>query len=478
MRPPISLPEQLQDMICGPIFMDDGNLEIFRGYHHSAVPELKLFLNASMDEVRLFHAEQAAEKILQLSDIDDSSYFRKAVLLRELTASMGYEKQRDHAAHTVHNYLLGWFFVLNSTVIREEVKRQFTWRLGAGCVVKQFTGIWGIPSLLHDIGYLFEGSVRSNELSLGSDMALKGAKYANEFFSHHFWEAMKVQTKGEKDCIQKLAGVNPPSISGNSIIEIADALRQLPALRAIQKELDKSALNKGKHGECPQLEFDAFRLWEQNYRYFGNTTMADRVGRLRTSYEELLTRGLPKLAVRVLDHGVSGALLQLQVSAFWFEVFFQLRDHEAIPKLDARVKELFCERPEAKVDIDIEWFWAAIVWNTAAVAFHNIAQTGETWPGTPVGVDLRISVEDDVLTYLGILVDVLEEWDRYSMHRNSVFTGVKSLPVQSKDVDLGAESDGRIIIKYPNVDIANDVRKAMNKSLLGWEKIVDIQPSA
>ena len=445
--------------------------------------DLKQFLEATIDEVRLHYAERAAHATLALTDIDDSRYFRKAVLLRELKSTMGYEKQRDHAAHTVHNYLLGWFIVLNSSEVRTQAKRQFAMRFDEECVEQNFMNLWAIPSLLHDIGYLFEGSSPTSEFSLGNESALMGAKYANEFFKHHFWEATEIKTAADKRCVLWLAQVAVPSISGNSIIEIADALRELPSVNHIQSKLRECiAARNISSDEAPRsilnLESDAFSLWEENYRFFGNTTMAERVVHLRTAYETLLTDGLPKAGIRVLDHGVCGALLQLQVSAFWFEVYLGLRKQIVDLPRERSVIATFCDKVEQKVKIDVNWFWGAIVWSTAAVAFHNIAQIGKQWPGAPETIDLRIRIEDDVVTYLGILVDVLEEWDRYSMHRNSVFTGAKSLPLQSKDVGLGVGTDGRIIVVYPDIDIANKVQKSLDQSLLFWRTIVEIRPTA
>src|SRR4051812_45956114 len=82
---------------------------------------LNAFLGATMDEVRLFHANRCVEEILRPLDMEDAHFFRKGVLRREVTGNVSYPKQRDHSAHTLHNYLLGWYYREHSPAVQAAI---------------------------------------------------------------------------------------------------------------------------------------------------------------------------------------------------------------------------------------------------------------------------------------------------------------------------------------------------------------------
>ena len=181
---------------------------------------------------------------------------------------------------------------------------------------------------------------------------------------------------------------------------------------------------------------------------------------------------MPGPGVRIIDHGIAGALLQLQFLVRFAEIQSALLDKN-IPgnKIPRAIHDAF--------DLDLKkftppsWIWQGLVWATAAVAFHNVAQAGKVWLGAEQESDLRISLKEDALTYLGILVDIIQEWDRYSVSRESIFSG--KLPVQAKDVEIGTTDKGQIWVIYPNQKVADKVRDALNSSLKNWSRIVKIE---
>src|ERR1700730_1626740 len=75
---------------------------------------LERFLTATMDEVRLTTSNRAVLEVLKTIGLADFAQFREAVLRRELSGTIAYEKQRDHSSHTLYNYLLGWYFFAHS----------------------------------------------------------------------------------------------------------------------------------------------------------------------------------------------------------------------------------------------------------------------------------------------------------------------------------------------------------------------------
>jgi hypothetical protein len=468
------LPKQLTQMAFG---AKGAPRTPFRD-RHAGIPDehyehLSRFLNATMDESRLFHAEKFARYVLKETDIDDLRYFRRAVLTRELSATIGYQRQRDHAAHTLHNYLLGWFFLIHCDAVRDEARRQFERRIErpGWSEIDYFYSIWPIASLLHDIGYLFEGSVSTRDFRSASETAARGAEYANDFFTHHFWHELGLETAAEKQCALRLAGIEMPAVDGTTLVAIADSLRLLPSMNAINKQL--AAVPHSGPRDIELLR-DAFQLWAQHYRSFGSDKMAERICCLRTADEEMMTNGLPGTVHRVLDHGIYGALLQLQVSTLWFSLFSAVASiAKPSDPVEARVWETF-NSPSVINKSHVAWFWSAIVWTTASVAFHNIAQMGKRWPGSPDDADLRLRLDEDVLTYLATLVDILEEWDRYTVARESIFKAQEDLPIQATEVQIGVGKDGSIRITYPTRSAVSKVYEALEKSLVGWQAFVKV----
>jgi hypothetical protein len=83
-----------------------------------------------------------------------------------------------------------------------------------------------------------------------------------------------------------------------------------------------------------------------------------------------------------------------------------------------------------------------------------------------------LQLDEDPLAYLGILVDCIQEWDRYTVSRESVIAGV--LPLQGADVKLANEGE-RIQIDYSDPDRAAKVCKDLDNSLSDeWKQILDI----
>jgi hypothetical protein len=119
------------------------------------------------------------------------------------------------------------------------------------------------------------------------------------------------------------------------------------------------------------------------------------------------------------------------------------------------------------------WWWVSLVWATAATALHNVQQQESPWPGCVEAIQ-PLGLKEDPLAYLGILVDVLQEWDRYTVFRDSIFTG--RLPLQGKDVRLSVY-EGRVRIDYGDSGRARKVRAALKTALMGWERIVTVLPA-
>ncbi|MGZ8906873.1 MAG: hypothetical protein ACXW1U_14265 [Methylobacter sp.] len=72
------------------------------------------------------------------------------------------------------------------------------------------------------------------------------------------------------------------------------------------------------------------------------------------------------------------------------------------------------------------------------------------------------------------MVDLLQEWDRYTVSRESAFSGAE--PLQNIDVELSYSN--RIQLKYPEGGNGKgwheNVRDILEKNLKDWKKIVNL----
>ena len=151
----------------------DRALEMAYGLFHrgieDSVPNLTNVFSVSADQDRLHYAEEYALAVMRLSDLGDFTWFRRGVLLRETVPTTRYPEQRDHSVHTLHNYLLGWYFFVNSPVVRDHFQKAFharNLRTDLGSIITRFGELWCFTSLLHDIGYLFEGEIPNDSATL------------------------------------------------------------------------------------------------------------------------------------------------------------------------------------------------------------------------------------------------------------------------------------------------------------------------
>ena len=124
------------------------------------LPLMQKFLFSTNDESRLKYALEVSRIILKITDFDDAQYFRESLLRREITGKIRYTNQRDHTSHTLYNYLLGIYIHDKSKYFKDSFNNYIKVKHGSN-IGSQFISIWPFVSVLHDIGYIFEGSVKS-----------------------------------------------------------------------------------------------------------------------------------------------------------------------------------------------------------------------------------------------------------------------------------------------------------------------------
>ncbi len=435
-------------------------------------------LDVRGDQDRLVFAEQYAEHVLDITDMKDAMWFRRGVMLKENIPSTRYPRQRDHTIHTLHNYFLGWYLFINSPKVAKEFRKALLVR---GIVSKtdksiifKFGELWCFASLLHDIGYLFEGEIPKQKMALVDQGIREGMDWVSEYFHELFWKEWNLRGVDERRNARALFEFDgEPTLDGGAG-RIIHFLRDLGTLENVQAAIVSET---GDTGNLPKLSPDAFRVWELNYRSFGQPQMAERIKGLEEALYSVSEDGIPGSAVRVLDHGICGGLLLLKFSTYWFRAFFALK--KATPSPGSVEAEL-----QDRMKSQVGWpsyraahWWRSVVWATAAVALHNVQQS----PNFP-GWKEKLELSEDPLAYLGVLVDVLQEWDRHSTRKVTAVESDERM-INSNDVRIGHSADGKIYIQYgcrdgKAAERQQKITAQLDMALADWDQIVEISCQA
>jgi len=370
--------------------------------------------------------------------------------------------------------------------------------------ISDFESLWPFASLLHDIGYMFEGSIDKIEVTNQNDLIVLGSNIVNGYFDNIFWSECGNNSTSEIKILEKKAEIFHPRIDPSSIFSVANSLRDLDNIEIVNK-VTNIILKERKLPEINvPLSSDSFDIWSQNLNYLSLlwkktnksklkilvhnknpfSAMLKRIELLRKYFNDLLVKGNNKISTRIIDHGVASGLVILKCSTLFYQIVhaIEFKELEKQEKPDLAVKNFMDMIRDAtgRVDWreDYDWWWLGIVWGSMAAAYHNFPLMREFWPEKYKPAKLRI--EEDPLTYLGILVDVLQEWDRYSSSFDSL--SQDELPLQGKDMLLGYKKDEDknkiIVISYPDSygkKNLSKLKKKLDLNLVNWKKIIRIE---
>ncbi len=384
----------------------------FRSYH-IAYPEslgtwdeftalLERFFNARMDVARTNYSRTIAKNVLGIIGYRDFVAFRDLVLEREESRKVSYDGQRDHSAHTVNNYLLGWYVREHSTVLAEALNSELNKR-GVGkietdpfsSVDSLFGYVWQYVSLLHDVGYMFEGAIGASDLTSANDLVQIGLRGLRSYFATEMWTDYGIRSLSVRQAFTRElgAGFDPPAFSTDmSLDEVRYALQDAGDTTVLVAAAQSSLGGALKqYAPIGPIFTDTFTLWRHQYERFGLSSMMGRIDSLERIFSKLLLEGLPGAKVRVLDHGVCSGLLQFLISTYYYRM-------QATAKGLAKPSALMADFTKFKWDP--AFWWGGITWATAACALHNVQCSSDAggmdkaWPGP-------LALSDDPLAYLG-----------------------------------------------------------------------------
>ncbi|MBF6650220.1 hypothetical protein [Methylobacter sp. BlB1] len=502
---------------------------------------LQSFLYSTLDEARLRKANIFAEYALFISDKSSFAYFRRAESRREISGEVDYEKHRDHAVHTLYNYLLGWYIFEKSKIIQENFRNIFQkiyyadkyeefrkkgeneflskkekefyfddinkeFKLGTNEITmglaNLFGDVWPQASLLHDIGYILEGSLSSITSEVEHERVTNGAKALHDYFNHWAWKRLKVDFRAAREIAKVVANCKVPNFKDSrSFPSLADHLRDVGVLENIRNK-DEDAVNKflsltARNSEEYDLNLEAFKLWEIFYEKYIEPRIAEKILKeVKKQFESDVWEGGPTTKSRNLNHGVCGGLILLQAATFWYELVWGLESKQIITakhKEDTEVSKKNFQEIKEKIGnkripphikhrcLDPDFFtfedWIKDLWASSSVAIHDYV-TKETW-NVKKNAELKIQIEEDPLAYLQILVDLMQEWDRYTVLGESAFVGAELLQSYEALLEFD-EKTSKFKFAFPwrensTKQYGDEIGKNLERILIYWKKHIDLR---
>jgi len=303
-----------------------------------------------------------------------------------MSGEIDFDKQRDHAVHTLYNYLLGWYVFDHLKEFREAFRRFFKNSLEITLapnkkekqfytppnnyypnrpyglddknffadlpLVNHFGDVWPLASLLHDVGYILEGSLSPASPKTEHERVINGAKVLHDYSNHWLWRHTTIDFRAAINIAINMNCIVPDYKSSKSMSALSDRLRDIGNLENIRKkglENKKEPLNPEDTGEYA-LNLEAFELWKLFYKkYIDNVN----IGLILIENDIKNTKGLIIIENEIksnmglilqevikeyendvweggittkinLNHGVSGGLMLLQASTFWYEFMWGL----------------------------------------------------------------------------------------------------------------------------------------------------------
>ena len=403
---------------------------------------LNSFLRATMEGPRQRDAARVADSVLTNIDFAEGAALRQLVSWREQSAQISYRQQRDHTAHTLNNYLLGRY-IFDETVIGDEIRAYLAVQ-GQQEPFDGFGSAWPYCSLLHDVGYLFEGS--TEPLSTADDSVhVEAALVTFQRFMHPASLLARFGLRSS-DARGWASG-----ILGEAVATEADVFQRTVKYLRVAHTATGSR--------------DAFDLWRAWYTE-KKPSMVPWVDALQDLFESHALVGHPRLFKRFLNHAVcSGMMLLKALGAFYAlgraqeKHIGELSKHNA--SLAAEITRAFT--PPSGVTYSYDVWSNAILSGTAASALHDLM------PEIARLTCVKLKLSDDPLAFLGLLVDELQHWDRFMVHE--LF---RPDSLQSSEVGLGTENK-RVILGLPAAHIA-PISTTLSRSLDGWQDLVELRP--
>jgi hypothetical protein len=411
------------------------------------------FFTSRLDEKRALLAMSIIQYILRENDMVGMANVFRFLTLKELGGEF-YRKYRDHTCHAVLMFFLGCYLFERVPSFRELYETQHVAESGVDedPLKTGFFYQWSCVSLFHDFGYFFDvdepilSAADVSRADIETSQAKREKvrlffafleKYFNEYLLRQYREWKGIPDLETQTAIDKFQNFAFPAVSlpYNSHLDV----RFISDLRVAGPYVSDQPV-------------DGFDLLDE----FCGAHYSQYSGVLRDYFKALNERGAPYAEpyVRVWDHGIASALLFLKLCAFGFQVTdilhamsSGLRKHA-----DPHVREVAAvfDEQTALWDYRPVVFRKTVTASALAMAIHNLravesapAYRADRYEPSDIraftAVQARcfpVRPESHFLGFLVLVVDQLQDWDRYRIVRSGDESALRLLEGYQLDVDV------------------------------------------
>ena len=453
------IPNGINDILLQHFAISEESAAGFLRYKIPSFPEkLSSFLHSRTDLGRLLAAEMVVGPILELNDLEEMSGIRSIVARQEMKHRIRYIKQQDHTAHTLYVYLLGLWLFDNVPQAKRSVIKKISKGWQAEDYLKTFLLQWAFASLLHDVGYVFytldETTREDRELiddvfswdwiqmqkgsTLAYDNPLKGLK--------------EIHQKWEKEYLPKLGSGTAAAQSGDCV-KILERLSAVPWIEVMFPEWRGKNVfeifDGGNSGETPLRKY-AHKVAEKGYD--------------------------GKKESRCVDHAVASGLLLFQYSSYWYFLMNQL-ELAGAEGADEHTKMTTSKDKMRHFDYKPKNLRLDILPACRSAAYHNIRPEVDG----ATSVIRSITLERDPITFLSVLCDEIQKWDRFSAQEGDWDDLLKyaAAALEAGDIEIKVIEDDKFN-RFARVHIHNKsysssgLRADLDKRLPGWRDVLSI----
>jgi len=351
-----------------------GAASLLRGKRPKIVDLTRRFFETRTDIRRLSSAQEVAQEILLINDLTEFVQIRDIVAKQELRRQIQYVKQQDHTAHTVYLFFLGLWFYDSMPQMATAVSIKCP-HLNARQRDEYFLLQWTYASILHDVGYAFHTLNSETQ----EDRELIDGIYTWEWVKREGGELSETAEDALKKAFEEwntTYGQRMPlgtaTYDADRCADLLERLSHAPWL----SDLDGSFKEK-----------DLFAVLD-----YDRTSLRDYA--IEVAHDGYGGGG------RGVDHAVASGLLLFQYTTYWYWLMDHVRRHHSREVYD----EVSHGYDYAVANIVSDFLPAC-----RAVAFHNIQAN------TKVGTTIipTLTLQNEPVTFLAILCDELQRWDRY-----------------------------------------------------------------
>jgi hypothetical protein len=424
------------------------------------------FFRTRLDEKRAVIALDLLYYILRENDMVGMSQIFRFLTRKELAGDF-YRKYRDHTCHALMLFFLGCYLYETIAAFKDLYASQHAAESGVDddMLKTGFLYQWSCIALFHDFGYFFdvdEPLLNAHDVS-AADIETSQTKrekiraffafledYFNKYLSRQYVEWCGEPDAATEQAIGRYQNFAFPQVSlpYTSHLDV----RLISDLRVAGSYLGDAAI-------------DGFDLLEE----FCAAHHPRYTGVLHDYFKALNERGAPysEPYVRVWDHGIASALLFLKLSAFGFRVTDLLKTlNPGVKKMNdqgVRAVAAVFHTQLALWDYREVVFRKSLAASALAMALHNLrivtdspAFREERYEPSDLrafdAVRTRIfpvSAEENFLGFLVLLVDQLQDWDRYRIVRTG--DAAASRILENQHINIGSEH-GRCIMEFVGDD--------------------------